>query len=91
MAWEKKHLNPFMIEDYLHDTYGLVSPIEYLYGLTPDTIKDFVGQEKHHTMVTEDEMYKFGIMETAFKFQPREHVTCFNNGRYFLYSTILMT
>ena len=35
MAWEKTHLNPFKIEDYLHDTYGLVSPVEYLYDLTP--------------------------------------------------------
>ena len=35
MAWEKTHLNPFKIEDYLHDAYGLVSPVEYLYDLTP--------------------------------------------------------
>ena len=42
-------------------------------------------------MVTPEEQYKFGILETAFKFQPREHVTCFNNGRYFFYSSILMS
>ena len=27
MAWEKTHLDPYIIEDYLHDQYGIVSPM----------------------------------------------------------------
>ena len=94
--WERKHLNPYEIEDFLRKTFGWTPPLDYLMSHVPQSLQDemheyWIGMEQntHKTMYKDEDLYHYGFYETAFKLQTREHPTCFNNGRYMFYSLIL--
>mmetsp|Transcript_35891 Transcript_35891/g.55095 ORF Transcript_35891/g.55095 Transcript_35891/m.55095 type:complete len:187 (-) Transcript_35891:143-703(-) len=99
MLWERAYVDPSGWEQKFEALTGIPPLDEFLSQVISNSsiteplfsILSKLGvTNEHKAMTTQQDLFLYGFMKQAFKFEPRQTMTCLNNGKEMLYKSLLM-